>query len=189
MLLYLFFFLKPLQKNSNEVQEIFSGTLQIEFASIKEKDLRETLQKLVFLNVIIVHDTPTLRERNADDTPTNATLQDITLHNTTGQDTPTPAHPHGLVEALRGISEILIERKISEEIQKSWLGAYPDAAWIMYEVRKAVAWECADPRRKKKRFGPFMTNWFSRALGLPEANSSGSRRAPFETPHARRRPG
>lgn len=60
------------------------------------------------------------------------------------------------------IKEILQNRNVEIKVQKAWLLAYPDAPWIMQQIKKALAWEAANPQRKKKHFGRFMGNWFSR---------------------------
>lgn len=139
---------------------------------IKEKDLHEVIQKLLFLKVIIVHDTRTLRERDVHDTSAYATLQDITLQDRTRQDI--TLHPNsgcaarkrdvadGVRDELKPIAEVIQARRVSEEVQKSWLSAYPDSEWVIGEVRKALAWEVSNGA-SKKNFPRFMNNWLSKA--------------------------
>lgn len=70
-----------------------------------------------------------------------------------------------LLEALpefSSISELLKLRRVSTKVQASWLAAFPDAHWVIGEIMKAVAWEEANPKRRKVNFGAFLTNWFSR---------------------------
>lgn len=70
-----------------------------------------------------------------------------------------------LLEALpefSSISELLKLRRVSSKVQASWLKAFPDPVWIIGEIMKAVAWEEANPKRRKVNFGAFLTNWFSR---------------------------
>jgi hypothetical protein len=67
-----------------------------------------------------------------------------------------------VLEEFQPIAETIRNRKVSEENQRAWLVAFPEPAWIISEVRKALAWESANPSRKKQRFGAFMTNWMTR---------------------------
>ena len=76
-----------------------------------------------------------------------------------------PSSPSDKLEAIaefEPIRSILESRKVSVKIQRSWLEAYPDPDWLLSEIRKALSWEIANPKRTKKNFGAFMTNWFSR---------------------------
>lgn len=60
------------------------------------------------------------------------------------------------------ISDVLIYRNVKPELAISWLSAFPDSSWIVSEVRKALAWETANPKRFKRNFGAFMTNWMNK---------------------------
>lgn len=51
--------------------------------------------------------------------------------------------------------------KVKRSVQERWLAAYADANWIKQELLKALAWEAANPRKRSKDFGRFMTNWLS----------------------------
>jgi hypothetical protein len=63
---------------------------------------------------------------------------------------------------LDEIGHILSDRKVTVTLQHSWLEAFPDPLWIIAEIRKALAWEAANPARKKRNFGAFMTRWMSK---------------------------
>ncbi len=63
---------------------------------------------------------------------------------------------------LAPIGNILLDRKIKPDLTKTWLFAFPEPEWIIQEVQKAIAWEAANPRKQKKDFGKFMTNWLNR---------------------------
>ena len=53
---------------------------------------------------------------------------------------------------------------VSEKVQRAWIATYHgDLAWIRSELNKAYAWVEANPRRKKKDYGRFLTNWLSTA--------------------------
>ena len=76
-----------------------------------------------------------------------------------------PSSPSDTLEAVeefRSVREILESRKVSPKVQRSWLNAFPDPEWITSEIRKSLCWEDANPKRKKKNYGAFMTNWLSR---------------------------
>lgn len=69
--------------------------------------------------------------------------------------------------------------EVSIEVQISWLAAYPDADWIVGEVLKANAWIAANPKKRPKKFGVFMTNWLSRGYesyrkGIPSRRMTNS---------------
>lgn len=69
-----------------------------------------------------------------------------------------PSHPKSF-ESLTGLFNV---RKIAPSLSASWLHAFPEPEWVIQEVNKAVAWENANPRSRKKDFGRFMTNWLNR---------------------------
>lgn len=73
---------------------------------------------------------------------------------------PTEASPHSKV--FESLAELFVVRKIKPELSSSWLLAFPEPDWITQEINKAVAWENANPRNRKKDFGRFMTNWLNR---------------------------
>lgn len=62
-------------------------------------------------------------------------------------------------EALR---EAFGRRGVSVEIQKNWLLAYPDPEWVARESLKAINWEIQNPKKRKKNFPQFVSNWLSR---------------------------
>lgn len=65
-------------------------------------------------------------------------------------------------ELLSSVSKIFIERKIKPKLAEAWLTSFPEPDWITQEINKALAWEIANPRSRKKDFGRFMTNWLTR---------------------------
>ncbi len=67
-----------------------------------------------------------------------------------------------VLQDLLEIQETIRERKVTELEQRAWLTAFPDARWIIAEVKKALVWEAANPKRRKKLFGRFMANWMMR---------------------------
>lgn len=65
------------------------------------------------------------------------------------------------VPGLESLESVFQERNVSSKLQATWLNAFPDPSWICSEIRKALAWEAANPNRKKKNFGAFMTRWMT----------------------------
>lgn len=59
------------------------------------------------------------------------------------------------------VEDAVKERGITEGVQKSWLQAFPDHEWIVSEIRKALAWEATNPKRRKKNFSAFMFKWMN----------------------------
>ena len=66
------------------------------------------------------------------------------------------------IQELKPLESLFVEKQIGEKTQKAWLEAYPDAAWIVSECRKAAAWESSDPKNHRPRFGAFIANWLAR---------------------------
>ena len=114
--------------------------------------------------------------RIAAATGQNRTEQDRTEQDRTEQDRTVLAssenfslsHPQAFAE-LHGL---FLERGVKPEITIAWEKTYPEASWIIQEVRKAVAWETANTSRKKINFGRFMTNWLNK--GWDSRRSTGS---------------
>ena len=46
------------------------------------------------------------------------------------------------------------------ELVAAWKVAYPGLD-VVYEIKKAHAWEVANPERRKKQRGRFLTNWLA----------------------------
>lgn len=69
--------------------------------------------------------------------------------------------PEPLPEFLP-VESVIREREITSLVQRAWLEAYPDSGWVVGEIKKAIAWEAANPGRKKKQFARFMGNWLSK---------------------------
>lgn len=80
---------------------------------------------------------------------------------------------------------LLAARGVSPDVQRRWLEAFPDAEWVLREIRAAAAWEVSNPKRKKINFAAFITNWLKRGWDRRPAllpSSDGSRFAPREIP-------
>lgn len=75
------------------------------------------------------------------------------------------APPRGCILELSGISttEELLSTT-SHKLQLCWLEAYPSPDWIKAELQKSSVWLLANPKRKSKNFGRFMSNWLNRAF-------------------------
>lgn len=71
--------------------------------------------------------------------------------------------PVGAVDELRGLN-FATEKlgSVKQSVQRLWLEAYPDRAWIRQELLKACAWIEANPRKQSKDFGRFMNNWLAK---------------------------
>jgi hypothetical protein len=65
-----------------------------------------------------------------------------------------------VIPEFKSIEKILVAREVTLKTQQAWLHAFPDPAWVIGEVKKMVAWEATNI--KKKRFGRFATNWLNR---------------------------
>lgn len=79
------------------------------------------------------------------------------------RDKPAQQYP----EAFNGIKELLTSRNVSPSLATKWIETYSSVEWLTKEINKAILWEIANGS-KKRNFGLFMTNWFSRDNGLKE---------------------
>lgn len=53
-------------------------------------------------------------------------------------------------------------KNVTHNLQTLWLKIYPDASWIIDELKKALVWIAANPKKAPKDFGKFMSNWLGR---------------------------
>jgi hypothetical protein len=149
-------------------QQNDAGNLTIELAHFayhtrqKEKDIVACVKKLAEKQILETRDRTGIvagsyRDRDLAVTEQNRTEQNKTEHNNTptGSSDDSLSHPSELCD----IVSILVERRVRGTVSRGWLEAFPDSRWLMGEVRKALAWESANPARRKKDFGRFMTNW------------------------------
>lgn len=121
---------------------------------------------------------PTKLDPSVGQAPANPVpLQELRIKNNTKYSSAEVASPAscGPVEPLscEGTKDALA--KVKQSVQERWLAAYPDAQWVKQEILKALAWEAANPKKRSKDFGRFMTNWLSNGWeryrkSLPSAN-------------------
>lgn len=71
-------------------------------------------------------------------------------------------HSRTAIAELYQFSELFKQRGVSLEAQTGFLKAFPDLTWLIAEINKAVAWELANPTRRKKRFAAFLQRWFTK---------------------------
>ena len=59
-----------------------------------------------------------------------------------------------------------------ESLMGGWIAAYPRGRdWIMGEVRKAHAWEIANPEKRKKNRAAYLANWLNRSQDRPSPSN------------------
>lgn len=135
---------------------------------IKEIEITKTIQGLERLGILTVTTGNQSVSTGSTTDVTNDTLRtDVT--NDTNERTVAPSDESLRAEATRlfpneysEISEILEDRKVTVKLAWAWFAAFPDKRWVMGEIRKGLTWEAANPQRKKKDFGKFMTNWMNK---------------------------
>jgi hypothetical protein len=152
----------------------YSGTIQVNYehaervSRIKERDLKNAIKKLEELQLVRAHVTDTTRARHAHDTQTCstrvATNERTNEHNEqTNEGCSERFERSGTAIAeFKVLETVLVEREVGEGLQRQWLETFPDAAWVISEIRKALLWETANPVRRKKRFGAFVTRWLTK---------------------------
>lgn len=138
---------------------------------IDEKTFHRAIQKLKQLKILEIR---TSRGRYADDTSVNAddthlspyeTRRNETRRDVTRRDEEYSSERFTLAAAFAGdqiLEKLFTEREVTTDVQASWIEAFPDPAWVSQEIRKAVTWEKANPTRKKKNFGAFITRWLTK---------------------------
>lgn len=67
----------------------------------------------------------------------------------------------------------------SQEVQRSWIDAYPSVEFIQTECRKANSWILSNPQKAPKKFQRFFNNWLSKAFesyrkGIPSRRLTNS---------------
>lgn len=149
------------RKNS---QLVTINTLHAHHVSgICENTFHQAVKKLKAIHAI---KTRTVRGRYAHGTDPSARQEEIREEERREEKSAEQSVPNVLAviaPAFEEISGTLASRGVGVKVQHAWLEAFPDGHWIIGEVRKAIAWESANPKRRKKNFGAFMTNWLTRS--------------------------
>jgi hypothetical protein len=122
---------------------------------LSTKVLMQTVEKIE--SVQIAYRSCTESERY--NTIQYNTIQYSTVQNTTRSEQSSIVFPDGVSE----LSELWQSRSVKPKQLETMLQAFPEPAFIMGEARKAVAWEEANPARRKKDFARFLNNWLARA--------------------------
>lgn len=111
----------------------------------------------------------TLRGRYVDVTRTCSTVRNERTNETERNETdattcsdPVASDRYRAVAGLESLQDVFNSRQIKSDLQRTWIEAYPDPIWVTETVRKALAWEAANPARKKINFGRFITAWLAR---------------------------
>jgi hypothetical protein len=131
--------------------------------NVNSKTLLQALEKIE--SVQIAYRVSTESERYT--TEHNTTPQNTTEQNTTRQ-TDVQRNSEELASLefpiqLQGCHEIWLARGVKPKQLETMLQAFPDPSFILGEAKKAVAWEEANPQRRKKDFARFLNNWLARA--------------------------
>ena len=156
-------------------QQNKAGSLTIEVEHFcyhtrqKPKDVHATIQKLMQKQIVEARDRDGIVAGSYGDrdlavteqnrTGQNKTEQNKTEQNTTRSDQSPIVFPDGVAE----LESLWLARGVKPTQLEAMLKAFPEPAWIMGEAKKAVAWEEANPSRRKKDFARFLNNWLARA--------------------------
>lgn len=149
---------------------------------IKESEAKGAIEKLQQLQCVRVtgasvyaDDAPTLRAQHTTNERTNVT-NERNETNAATSDEPMIA-PSPLVEEF---TQAFLSR-INPEVQQAWVKTYEgNTAWIKQEIRKAVTWTKANPKKAPKSdFARFMTDWLARGFndyrkGIPSRRLTAS---------------
>jgi len=157
-----------------ELMKLCSNSLQIHCKPIAESlqyRCRASARSRQRLVTIIAHNWLELQEmrgqKNAKKNDENTTevrskKEDVRSKNKADSNSDElPTAEIVVLSEFSPLEEIFKTRRVTEKMQRAFLDAFPDPEWISQEVRRAVAWEEANPKRKKKDFPKFLMNWFS----------------------------
>ena len=137
------------QKNGESVE--WKSSYVQALTGIKPKKQDETLEVFEKFVRLRVSRNVTSRDSHATDTTDGRTdITDKTNYSSERFEKPLEA----VISCFQSLSETFRERSVTEKVQQSWIEAFPDSEWITEEIRKALAWELANPIRRKKNFFP-----------------------------------
>ena len=110
-------------------------------------------------------------------TEQNRTEQDRTEQDKTEQNTRSERSEIVFPDGVAELESLWLSRSVKPNQLEAMLEAFPEPNWLMREARKAVAWEEANPTRRKKDFARFLNNWLSRAWDSRKVPGSYQQRA------------
>jgi hypothetical protein len=135
------------------------------FTDIKFNKLLVAIEKLEQKQIVT-----TSRSQPDRDPIAARSLQDKTIHNRTEHNRtstivdcadvrslPAPQH----IRQFPDLEFFWLIKEIKDELVNAWIAAY-DKEWLASEIQKAKVWCLANPKKKPKAPGPFLSNWFSR---------------------------
>lgn len=158
-----FYMLAEASRGGNYGECSIAETHYARITGLKSIVFNSTLSKLLILKVAAVS-----RQDGGRMAAGILPLQDSTVQNKTEQNTiassddSLSAKEILFPEVYQGVHGILYDRGVSKKLVQSWLATFPDPHWVTCEINKALSWEFANEKRKKKDFGRFITNWMTR---------------------------
>jgi hypothetical protein len=129
---------------------------------LSTKLLMQALEKIESVQIAYRIGTDPVQNPNATiqyNTIQYSTEHHSTEHNTTRSEQSSIVFPDGVDQ----LSSLWLARGVKPKQLETMLQAFPDPSFILGEAKKAVAWEEANPQRRKKDFARFLNNWLARA--------------------------
>jgi hypothetical protein len=155
-----------------------SGIIRLSYAHatrigrFEVADVESAIQKLIELECVrivsVVRNEDVTSTSHARDTTDERTDETNETERTDEENSEQIADVNPLEAKLRAfdpdgkLEQEFQARKVGQEVQRAWLDAYPDPKWIIQEVFKALAWEKANPHKRKKNLARFIGNWLSK---------------------------
>ena len=129
----------------------------------KQKDILSAISKLEQKQILEPRDRDGIVSGSYEDRDLAVTEQNRTEHNRTEQNTFASSDEKSLShpKAYESVVDVFNQRGVKPSTTSLWETAYPDSQWVVQEIRKALAWEGANAKRKKRDFARFMTNWLN----------------------------
>ncbi len=76
---------------------------------------------------------------------------------------PPSGSPLGCIPEFESVDQVAaLLSGVTHKLQRAWVQAYADTDWIVTEILKADAWMEANPKKRPKKFAPFMNNWLAK---------------------------
>lgn len=145
-------------KKSTEIVDIHRSRLKF-ISKMDEKQLSKSLQELTDLNLIMV--SSGIQRNPTDDLEKRREEKSREEQNVVPR---FPIETSGTALAeFDQFSELFKQRGVTLTQQVVLLKAFPDPTWVTQEIHKAVAWELANPTRRKKNFSAFLHRWFTKS--------------------------
>lgn len=152
-------------KKNDDGNFVLNVTHAQNVANISAETIRSTLKKLEHLRIVTFsasrrrHVGVTSAGVRQEKSREEKIREEERRGEESASDTPPALGPFADDERL---TEVFADREVSVAAQWAWVEAFPEKEWIREQVFRALAWEEANPHKRKKHFARFISNWLAR---------------------------